>query len=197
MLPWFLEPHRVTKPNHEFSWSLQVHPWPKRKGLPLASSSMSCVTLGPQPGGFPFPSSQWNYSNKPSPTGSVWRVPHPLVTTQIAPTAHAGSLCSWVHGSWHVVFSPIELSLYVTDTLLSISSVQCQMSCVWSSHTIQGRDPSFTHKVKNKKKKEEKWYFSFDFSQKGKKYFKTQFLHTYIWVVCLLVKNLRVFQAWP
>lgn len=53
-----------------------------------------------------------------------------LLSLQIlCPTAPAGSLCSWVQApcgpAWHMTSSSPELWVYVTNKLLSVSSVQC------------------------------------------------------------------------
>lgn len=106
--------------------------------------SWTCTPCSPQIIGFCLLVGSQNYSSKPITyrcrnQGSS----HPLVTTRFNPTAPVASLYSRVRppcGPACCAMSPFSrLWAFVAHKLLSGSSAQCWVSCVWPSHTIKGR----------------------------------------------------------
>lgn len=93
--------------------------------------------------------SQWKYSNKPtmSSQGDLG-APYPTNTTKPAPTLLW--MQSVPRGKHHKapcdVWCPLPLG-YVMTKLLSISSVQCRVLCIWLSLWPQGRNSVLTDGV--------------------------------------------------
>ena len=132
-------------PNCEFSCSHQVCPPPSRKSSPSQLISLLAKTAEPQLVfnlmNFTSLSACKNYSNKPI-TYFHRKQGHLILLflKSLAPADLANLFCSQVQPpcgpAWcEVSFSP-RMWVHVTKKLLSISFVQCWVSCVWASYTV-------------------------------------------------------------
>ena len=123
-------------PNCRFSSPQCSHGWiPLAKQPSKRTRHSSCPSLTSR---FYFPAHLWHYSNKPTTSfhghhGS----PHPLDATKTDSHRLTFSLCPWMQLPCGPVgqapsFSP-SLRVHVIYKLLSISSVQCQVTFVGHS----------------------------------------------------------------
>lgn len=114
-------------PNHELPvFTRHIYPYPASSPI----SQTSHTPPGPKPSRFHVPASV---------------SPCCLFLQRLSPTALAGSFCSGVQTpcgpAWCLVSSSPRLWADATNKLLSVSSVHCQVSCVWPSLIIYGGVP--------------------------------------------------------